>query len=688
MLHIRPALGRLFVDSDFDPSAAPVALMSHELWQTRFGGKPDILNQTVRFDNETRTIVGILPAGLNFPLERSPSQATGSNIRPGLQHFWFPLRLRGADRTSRGARMFLAIGRLKTDEASARAELTALGRRLAVDHPETNRGMSFDLISLRDQLLGKTRRGIPLLAAAVGAVLMICCVNLANLLLARGMTRQRVWAVRLALGASRGRLIRTLMAENLVLALAGGMLGTILAQGALAGIRALSSTIIPFVREASIDWLVLAFTAGLSIITALIFSAVPAWSQMRIDATDALRSGQRTTAGPQIRRWQHGLLVGQVALVLVLLVSAGLLLESFRRLVVQDLGYKPRAVVAVDINTPSFETNGDVCRLYRALHDRLMGLPGVDAVGTSSSAPLTSKWLFNEKAQVVGQPLPEAERPTLAPIFVAFDYFQAMDIPLLEGRFFRDSELKDDGYGQIVMLNESAAQLLFPGRSAVGGRFTVGSNPDRVLEVIGVVKDTRDVRLEEKPQPRFYWQYAFGGAQIVIRSAVPARVLTPLVRDTVLQADHRILLESIRPMREILSATVADRLFLMTMLSSYSALALVIAALGIFGVVTYQVAQRSNEFGVRMALGATPNALLRLILLQAGRLVLLGLAIGLAVSLATNRLLASQLFGLSPHDPFMLIGASALLLTVALLASLWPARRAAKVDPVEALREF
>jgi putative ABC transport system permease protein len=689
VLQIRPMLGRTFLPSDVTETAGPVVLIGHELWQSRFGGGPDVIGQTVRLDEKFRTIVGILPPGLKFPLERAPSVGTGDSVKAGVQSFWFPLEeLRGDDRVSRSARMFLPVTRLKAgvSEKTARAELAALGQRLAADHPETNRHWTFDLVSFRDQVLGRTRQGIPILAIAVGAVLLICCVNLANLLLARGVTRQRELAVRLALGAGRRRLVQALMMESVLLSLLGGGLGIGFAESALQGIRGLASANVPFIREATIDGSVLVFTVGLSLITALVFGLLPALRVSRVEATDSLRTGARTTGSPQIRVWQRGLLVGQIAVVLALLASAGLLLESFRRLMGQDLGYKPQSVITIDLSTWGFETNEEVCRMYRALHARLSALPGVEAVGTISSAPLTGKWTIDEKVQILGHPMPEAERPSLAATFVAFDYFQAMGIPLLDGRFFRDAELKDNGYGQIVILNQAAATLLFPGRSALGGRFTVGSNKDRVLEVVGVVKDTRDVRPEEKPQARFYWQYAFGDAQVVVRSAIPSRALIPLLRSAVKQTDPRIIEHDFRTMQEIVSAMVAERRFLMAMLATYAIVALGIAAVGIFGVVACQVAQRTNEFGVRLALGASPNGLLRLVLFQSGRIVLAGLAIGLASSLATGRLLASQLFGLSPHDPFLLTMVSMLLLFVALLASFLPARRAAKVNPMEALR--
>jgi predicted permease len=422
------------------------------------------------------------------------------------------------------------------------------------------------------------------------------------------------------------------------------------------------------------------------VLTGLLFGLLPAWRNSHTNAMESLHTGARTTAGPQLRLLQHGLIVTQLAVVLVLLVSGGLLLESYRRLTSQELGYAPQSVTMLDLGTFGFESNEAMCRLYRSLHAQLAALPGVQAVGTVSSTPLTSKWTFHERAQLVGHPVPPADRPSLSATFVAFDYFQAMGIPLLEGRYFHASEMKDNGYGQLVMINQSAAALLFPNRSAIGGRFTVGSNPNRVLEIIGVVKDTRDVRLEEAPQPRFYWQYAFGGAQVVVRSTVPSRALQPVLLATVRQTDSRIIRQSVHTMTEIVSTTVAERRFFMTLLTAYGLLALGIATIGVFGVVAYQVAQRTNEFGVRLALGATPTGLARLVLIQSGRLALLGLVVGLALSFMTSRLLASQLFGLSPHEPILLLGVSMLLLFAALLASLLPAQRAARVEPMTALR--
>lgn len=691
VLRIKPVLGRLLESSDAEPGAAPVVLISSELWKSRFGGRPDAIGQSVRLDDKLRTIVGVLPAGVEFPVLRAPQPGRGGTVEAGTKSFWIPMsKPQGEDGTSRAARMFLGVGRLKpgVSEAAARLELDALSRRLAEEHPESNRNMGFSIQSIRDQVFGRTSQGVPLLGAAVAAVLLICCVNLANLLLARGVGRQRELAVRAALGAGRGRLLRALLAESLLLALIGGVAGVLLAAAGLNVVKEFAAATVPFIQEASLDRYAVGFTAGISVLTALVFGLLPAVYQSRAEASDALRTGVRSTGGPQVRSWQQGLLVGQIAVVLVLLMSAALLLESFRRLVGQDLGYQPRSVITMDLSTRGkFETNGDVCRMYRSIRERLRTLPGVEAVGTVSSVPLTGRWTFSERPDVVGRPVPPADRPSLAATFVAFDYFQAMGIPLIDGRFFRDSELEDDGYGKIVLLNESAAKLLFPDRSAVGGRFTVGSNPDRILEVVGVVKDTRDVRLEERPQPRFYWQYAFGGAQVVVRGNLPEKALMPLLRAAVMEADSRLQIVGTRSMSGIIDSAVSERRFLMILVGVYSLVAMGVAAIGVFGVVTFQVAQRTSEFGLRLALGATRGELLRLVMTGAGRFTGMGLSIGLLVSLGTNRLLANHLFGLSPHDPVLLLVVSLILFLIALLAGFLPAKRASRIDPMSALRE-
>lgn len=688
LLPVRAMLGRSFVESDAEPSAASVVMISHELWQSRFGGDMGILGRNLHLNDEDRTVVGILPPNLEFPLGHPLSRGTGAGVFSGIHDIWMPLQVRGTDRTARGHRMFWLIGRLKpgTAESSARAELASITSLWAQSFPDTNRGLRIELIALRDQVLGRTRHAIQVLAAAVAGVLLVCCVNISNLLLARGVMRERELAVRQALGASRARLLRSQFVESLTLSFLGGALGVVLAGVIMACLRRFGPPEVPFLSEIALDGNVLAFVAILSFAVALLAGSLPAIRQIRADELETLKSGTRTTSGPRLRLWQQGLLVAQVALVLVLLTSSILLLESFRRLAGVDLGYQPKSVITADLNGWDIPTNEDNVRMYRQIHERLAQIPGVEAVGTIQSIPLTGKWDWEERAQVFGRPLPLEDQPRLAITFVAFDYFQAMGIPLLAGRYFQPSELRDDGYAPVAVLNETAAARLFPGESPLGKRFSISSSPDRFYEVIGVVSDTRDAKLELSPQGRFYLLYTWGGSQVVLQTSRAPHEIIPRMRTAFAEFAPRLITGSIRPMTRILSDALAERRFLMAMLTVYAVVAAGIAAVGIFGVASYQVAQRTNEFGVRLALGATRQNLIRLVLGQTGRMTIAGLAVGLLLSLAGTRLLANQLFDLSPQDPVSLAAACLLLLAVALASSLLPARRAAKVDPVIALR--
>lgn len=688
-LRLRSVLGRTLQSSDAVEGAEAVAMVSEEFWRSRLGGRPEVLGHRLRWDRREFTVVGVVPAGFEFPIERLKPTGTGSGLPTGVKAIWLPQSApKGHDLTSRAARMFLALGRLApgVPVESARAEVEAIGRRVALEHPETNRGFGLGLLSLRDQVLGRTRQALPLVAVAVAAVLLMGCVNLAHLLVARGVERHREMALRLALGAGRRRLLRSAIIEGAGLAVIGGGLGLGVAVLTLQAMRRLGGGHIPFLGEAVVDATSVVFTVGLSVFTVLVFGLVPAWRLTRIDPADALRAGARASSMPGMRRWHQGMLLGQTAAVLVLLLSSVLLLESYRRLMGLDLGYRPDSVLTLDVASRDFATNGDVCRMYRRLRGLLASIPGVTAVGTISSVPLTSQWNINEKPQVVGRPVPEADRPVIAANFVAFDYFQAMRIPLVEGRYFFEGELNDDGYGQKVILNQAAAKTLFPGTSAVGGRFTVGSNPDRVLEVIGVVRDTRDVRLEDEARPRFYWQYAFGGAQVVVRTERTPEALVPRIYERLADFDSRVQIKQVRTMREILSETVAERRFLMVLLTAYTAVALSLATFGVFAVASYQVSRRRTEFGIRLALGSTQGGLFRLVLAQVAIPVTAGIAVGLGLSFATGRALASEVFGLSPYNPWVLGGGGVLLFLAAAAAGLLPARRAASTHPMESLR--
>ncbi len=367
VLRVRPVLGRPLVASDAEPSAAPVALVSHELWQTRLAGNSSILGQTLRLNGKLRTVVGVLPPRLEFPPGLAPAAGNGASIHAGVQDVWLPLTVAGEDRTERAHRGCSMIGRLRpgVSVSTARVELESLGKRWAAAFPDTNRGLTIEPTMYRDKALGSTRKGIYVLAAAVVAVLFVCCLNLANLLLARGIARQRELAVRQALGAGRGRMLWILLTENALLSLLGGIPGIALAVNAVRLIRSFGPAEVPFIREVAVDGTVLGLTVALCFATALMFGFLPALWQSRIEAVEVLKSGIRSTTGPRIRTWQQGLLIGQIALELVLLSSAGLLLESFRRLMDVDPGYQSSEVIALDLGNWPVPTNADIVRLYR-----------------------------------------------------------------------------------------------------------------------------------------------------------------------------------------------------------------------------------------------------------------------------------------------------------------------------------
>jgi predicted permease len=442
----------------------------------------------------------------------------------------------------------------------------------------------------------------------------------------------------------------------------------------------------PFVNEITVDSTVVAVTILICLATTLLFGLLPAVWQSRIQSADSLKAGARSTASIEVRSLQRALLVGQIALALALVASAALLLESFRRLIGVDLGYKPQQVITLDLGGWKIPTNEDNVRMYREIKREVAALPGVEAVGTIQSIPFTGKWTWEEKAQVLGDTRAPLEQPSLAITFVAFDYFDVMQIPLIAGRVFSESELRDDGYGNVIIINEAAAKALFPGQSALGKSFAISSSPDRYYEVIGVVRDTRDVKLELNPPPRFYLNYTHGGSQLLVRTSAPPEAMVPMIRSVLKKFGSQLIVSTVKPMSEIISDTVAERRFLIGMLTSYAALALGIAAVGIFGVTAYQVAQRTNEFGVRLALGATPQGLTGQVLRETARWTSIGVIVGIILAFGASQALASQLYDLSPHDPFIFTGVTLLLFAIGLLASFFPARRAANVDPLKALR--
>lgn len=681
-LGISPVLGRMFEPSDKD-----AILISHELWQEKLGGRMDVIGSRMNFGEETKTILGVIPKGLEFPWGRIPYGGTGAAARAGVQDMWTQLPVDPPKDEERAQRHFHAIARLKPGVSieSARNEVKTISARLAETFPVTNKGFTFDLVSLRDHTFGATQNGIYILGLAALAVWLIGCVNLANLLLAQGLSRARELSVRVAIGARRIDLLKSVFTESFLLAMAGGVAGILLALWIVELTRRFGPAGVPFLNEIRLNSMAVFSGFGLAALTAFVFGLAPAIRQSRAQPMDALR-GAHATAGSQTRGWQNGLIVGQVALSLTLLLAAALLLESFRRVTGLDLGYKPDQVVAMDLYASRSATNEMDTVRARRLKEHLAALPGVQAVGTIQSTPLTGRWTFLERTRVDGIETPETEQLTMGLNMIAFDYFQAMGVTLVAGRFFRDDEMSDRDYPPITILNESAAARLFPGQSALGKRIFYQHNDKKSYEVVGIVKDARDLRIEDKGQPAGYILMAFPDAQFVVRGTGDLAGMAGMLRREVGRFDWRIVVNDVRPMRAIVSGLLAERRFVAILLGSFATIALAIASLGVFGVMAYQVAQRHREFGVRLALGALPRDVKRLVLGWGGRITVLGIGLGIPLALAAGAALRSQLFEISHLDPSVYCAALTLMLASAFWASWLPARRASKVNPMDALR--
>jgi putative ABC transport system permease protein len=709
VLGVKPALGRAFLPEEDQLGAARVAIISHGLWQRRWAGDPKLLGQPVTLNGQSYTVVGIMPPGFVFP--RFPKDA----------EIWTPLSgdpIPGR-RFSPGTRYLNVIARLKAGAplAQAEAEMETIARRLERQDPQFNRGLGLRPTPLHGQLTDHLRRALFVLLGAVGFVLLIACANVANLLLARASTRRQEIAVRLALGATRLRLARQLLTESLMLALSGGAAGLLLAKW---GIRTLS--IIPYNAasyyipynvphdQITLDWQVLVFTFALSLLAGGIFGLAPAFQSSRPDIETALKSGSASSisgrAGAR-RRQTRGLLVAaEVALSLMLLVGAGLMIKSFARLQEVNPGFEPESVLTAEINLPPAKypanPNGQkVAAFHDRLLERLAAMPGVVAAGLGSSLPLSGT-NADTGFFIDGRPSPEPrDRPHTHPRTISPDYFRAMGMRLVEGRAFTEQDHAQSP--SVAIINETMARRFWPTQAALGKRVALDFEamrffPDRpplfdlemgMREIVGVVRDVRHEGLETEPQPEMYIpdrQRPERQMNLVIRAAADPASLAAAVRGAVAALDPDQPVADIKPMSRLLADSVAKPRFNYLLLTVFAAVALALTITGVYGVMSYAVAQRTREMGVRLALGARGRDVLRLAILQGMRPVIVGVALGLAGAFALTRVMANLLFGVSATDPAIFAGVAALLAMVALLACYLPARRATKVDPVVALR--
>jgi predicted permease len=682
VLRVRPLHGRGFVAGENEPGRDKVVVLGHELWLDRFGGDPEVVGRTIELDRETRTVVGVAPPGLSFP--------EGAEL-------WVPIPYDEIFRTkSRGAWYIRVVGRLAPGVSieSARQEVATIAGRLEKQYPEANEGVGGTVRSLHEATVGDTRRALVVLLGAVGLVLLVACVNVANLLLARVTGREGELAVRAALGAGRGRLVAQLFTESLLLALVGGALGLLLAGAIVDALLALQPEGLPRLDEVRIDRGVLAFAALLSVLTSVAFGALPALQVSRRATSQALREHSRgIMAGARVSL-RSGLVVGQIALAMVLLAGSGLLLRSFTLLRQVDPGFEARSALTFRVSLPesAYSDDDELRAFHRGLEERLRALPGVRGVGAVSGLPPASG-TFLISFSVEGRPEPPpSQQPNLQVAVASVSYLETMGIEVVRGRGF---DVRDDAKApQVVLLSEAAVRKHFPDEDPLGQTINLGlgrgpGKPRAGGMVVGVVRDVKQTGLAKDATPAIYLPYAQYPAQsmaIVMRTDVPPRSLAVAAESAVHELDPMLPVSRVATLEEVIARSISQPRFYTLLLGCFGASGLFLAALGLFGVMSYAVGQRTRELAVRMALGARQQELRRMVLREALTLGGLGLALGLGGALAVSRALSTLLYSVSPHDPATLAGVSLLLLATTLVAGYLPARRATRVDPVAALR--
>jgi len=703
-LRARAALGRIFNNDEDRPGASPVVVLSHGLWQSRFGGDAGIINQAITLNGRAYTVIGVMPAGFAFPMGLAFSARVD---------IWTPVGLLASepDYRSRGNHPgLLGVARLKDGVTlkQARAEMDAIAARLEQQYPGPNRNLRVHIDPMLDTYVGGARRALWTLLAAVGLALLIVCANMANLLLARAAGRASEIAVRAALGASRRRIAQQLLTESVLLAVVGGVLGLLLARWGVPLILAIGGDSIPRAAEISLDAGMLAFTAVVTMLTGALFGLTPAWQASRADVQVALKDAARSLTGA--RSWlRQALIVAEVALTILLLAGAGLLLRSFYRLQQVDAGFTHERALSFKTALPQrkYATGEQRIAFFQGLREKLRALPGVEEVAFASQFPLGKNG--NQKTFFIeGQPAPPPNEALWMEVTTASpDYFRALGIRLLRGRYFTEQDNQDhlrgrdlsrfsEGMLKIAALNaiivdEEFARRHWSKEDPIGKRVRL-SHPflGPALTVVGVVARVKLARLNEQGgfvQAYFPWlQSPADGAVVVIRTRLEPETLIAAARRQALALDPELPIYDVRTLTEQRDISLAPERLNLTLLSGFAAVALLLAAIGLYGVISYSVTQRTQEIGLRMAVGARSRDVLKLVIGQGMKLIVIGAVIGLVASLALTRLMTSLLFGVSATDPATFAMIALLMVCVALVACYLPARRATKVDPIIALR--
>ena len=688
LLGVQPMLGRVFLPDDDKPSeTGRVVILSQPLFQKRFNADPAILNQAITLNGVSYTVVGVMPAGFEFPIQNEPVE------------LWTTIAADASGKTpvttQRGAHFLRVIGRLKPGVTleQAKADVTTIASRLEQQYPDTNTRRGLRVDSALAALVGDVRPTLFILLGAVACVLLIACANVANLLLARATSRHKEMAIRSAMGASRVRVIRQLLTESVLLSILGGAVGLLLAVWWSDLLIALGKEDIPRAVQVGIDWRVLGFTLGVSLLTGIIFGLAPAVHSSKSELVDALKEGGRgTSEGARRNKVRNVLVVSELAIAVVLLVGAGLLIQSLWRLQKVNSGLAPENVLTFNVGLPEVKYNYEKqAQFFIDLKSRLESTPGVQSASSILPLPLSGD-RFSISFEIEGRPMAPKDHPSGDFFSTGVGYFRAMGIPIIKGRDFDDRDRH--GATPVVIITEALAKQFFPNEDPVGKRIKPGINTiegetTTMREIIGVVGDVRNRSLDIEPKPAYYvpqTQVPFDQMAMVVKTAGEPHSLISAATKQVAAMDQDIPVFGVKSMEEYLSASVAAPRFSTTLLSIFAAVALVLTVVGLYGVMSYSVAQRTNEIGIRLALGAQSRDVLLMIVKQGSLLIGLGLVIGLAGAYALTRLIASLLFGVTAKDPFTFAAVAVLLAAVALLACYIPAWRATKVDPMEALR--
>jgi len=686
LLKVPPGAGRVFTEADDRAGAERVVVLSHQLWQRRFGAQASIIGNTLRLDDQSYTVVGVMPPGFDFPNKET--------------ELWAPIAFDASAADDRGSYYLSGIARLNPGATleQAQSELDVIARNLTRAFPQSNTNLGFSVVSLHESLVSGFKQALLVLLGAVAFVLLIACVNVANLLLARAAAREKELAVRAALGAGRQRLLRQLLTESTLLALCGGAMGLLLAVWGVKALKLISPEgpgTIPRLDEVNLDWRVLGFTLGVSCLTGVVFGLAPALQISKPDLQHTLKEGGRGFVGARGHRLRGLLVITEIALSLVLAIGAGLLIRSFVRLQNVDVGFNPEHLLTLRVELSDSKAQ-DVTRIsnfYQQVIDRVQALPGVEAVGVANAAPILTPGI-RSAIVMEDKPDPPPGQPQLANNrVVSPDYFRTLGVPLLKGRLL--SAQDNTQAPLVVVINQALARRYWGEEDPVGKRLKLGVHASNTpwLTVVGVVGSIRQVGLNSDPFPEFYVPFTQAPQRwarprvLFIRAKSDLLSLVAAVKDQIWAVDKDQTIWAVRTMEEILARSLAPRRFNLLLVGAFAALALVLASVGIYGVISYAVSQRTREIGIRMALGAEPRAVLQMVVRQGMSLTLVGVALGLVAALALTRVMKGLLFSVSTTDPATFALITLLLVVVALIASYIPARRATKVDPLVALRQ-